>query len=150
MAGTEWLRDSVIYQIFMPSFADGDGDGIGDLKGAIAHLDHLEWLGVDAIWFNPCFDSPFRDAGCDVADYRTIAPRYGTTEDMAVFIAEARRRGIRVLLDLVAGHPRSLTTRPARSLRVLAVPGGFLCRERRASDDGRGDDHEGFFPDEGF
>ena len=104
MAGTGWLRDSVIYQIFMPSFADSDGDGIGDLNGAIAHLDHLEWLGIDAIWFNPCFASPFRDAGYDVADYLTIAPRYGTNEDMAAFIAEARRRGIRVLLDLVAGH----------------------------------------------
>jgi glycosidase len=104
MAGTGWLRDVVIYQIFMPSFADGDGDGIGDLKGAIAHLDHLEWLGIDAVWFNPCFVSPFRDAGYDVADYLTIAPRYGTNDDMAAFIAEARRRGIRVLLDLVAGH----------------------------------------------
>jgi glycosidase len=104
MAGTGWLRDSVIYQIFLPSFADGDGDGIGDLKGAIAHLDHLEWLGIDAVWFNPCFASPFRDAGYDVADYLTIAPRYGTNQDMAAFIAEARRRGIRVLLDLVAGH----------------------------------------------
>ena len=104
MAGTGWLRDSVIYQIFMPSFADSDGDGIGDLNGAIAHLDHLEWLGIDAIWFNPCFASPFRDAGYDVADYLTIAPRYGTNEDMAAFIAEARRRGIRVLLNLVAGH----------------------------------------------
>ena len=104
MAGTGWLRDSVIYQIFMPSFGDGDGDGIGDLQGAIAHLDHLEWLGIDAVWFNPCFVSPFRDAGYDVADYLTIAPRYGTNDDMAAFIAEARRRGIRVLLDLVAGH----------------------------------------------
>jgi glycosidase len=104
MAGTGWLRDSVIYQIFLPSFADGDGDGIGDLTGAIAHLDHLERLGIDAVWFSPCFASSFRDAGYDVADYLTIAPRYGTNQDMAAFIAEARRRGIRVLLDLVAGH----------------------------------------------
>ena len=104
MAGTGWLRDCVIYQLFMPSFADGDGDGIGDLKGAIAHLDHLEWLGIDAVWVNPCFVSPFRDAGYDVADYLTIAPRYGTNKDMTAFIAEAGRRGIRVLLDLVAGH----------------------------------------------
>lgn len=74
------------------------------LRGAIAHLDYLEWLGIDAIWFNPCFVSPFRDAGYDVEDYLTIAPRYGTNDDMAAFIAEARRRGIRVLLDLVSGH----------------------------------------------
>ncbi|MGB7964349.1 MAG: alpha-amylase family glycosyl hydrolase [Propionicimonas sp.] len=104
MPGTGWLRDSLIYQIFVPSFADGDGDGIGDLKGVVAHLDHLQWLGVDAIWFNPCFASPFRDAGYDVADYLSIAPRYGTNEEMIALIAEARRRGIRVLLDLVAGH----------------------------------------------
>jgi alpha-glucosidase len=104
MAGGHWLRDSVIYQIFLPSFADGDGDGIGDLTGAIARLDYLEWLGVDAVWLNPCFTSPFRDAGYDVADYLTIARRYGTNEQMATFVAEAERRGIRVLFDLVAGH----------------------------------------------
>ncbi len=99
-----WLQDGVIYQIFMPSFADGDGDGIGDIRGVMEHLDHLELLGVDVIWFNPCFASPFRDAGYDVADYLAIAPRYGTEDDMVELIAEARRRGIRVLLDLVAGH----------------------------------------------
>ena len=104
MSGAEWLRDGVIYQIFLPSFADSDGDGIGDLRGVIAHLDHLEELGVDIIWFNPCFDSPFRDAGYDVADYLAIAPRYGTEKDLTDLIAEARRRGIRVLFDLVAGH----------------------------------------------
>jgi maltose alpha-D-glucosyltransferase/alpha-amylase len=104
VAGKDWLRDGVIYQIFLPSFADGNGDGIGDLAGAVAHLDHLEWLGVDVIWFNPCFVSPFRDAGYDVADYVTIAPRYGTNEEMVALVAEAGRRGIRVLLDLVAGH----------------------------------------------
>ena len=69
-----------------------------------AHLDYLEWLGVDVIWFNPCFASPFRDAGYDVADYLTIAPRYGTNEDMVALVREAAARGIRVLLDLVAGH----------------------------------------------
>lgn len=104
MPGTEWLRDSVIYQIFLPAFADSNGDGIGDLAGAAAHLDHLEGLGIDVIWFNPCFASPFRDAGYDVADYLTIAPRYGTNDDMVAFIDQARRRGIRVILDLVAGH----------------------------------------------
>ena len=68
------------------------------------HLDYLQWLGVDVIWFNPCFASPFRDAGYDVSDYLTIAPRYGTNEDMVALIQEAKARGIRVLLDLVAGH----------------------------------------------
>jgi maltose alpha-D-glucosyltransferase/alpha-amylase len=101
---TEWLRDAVFYEIYPQSFADSNGDGIGDLPGALAHLDHLEWLGVDAVWFNPCFASPFRDAGYDVEDYLTIAPRYGTNENMVAFVEAARRRGIRVLLDLVAGH----------------------------------------------
>ena len=102
--GTAWLRDAVFYEIYPQSFADSDGDGIGDLSGALAHLDHLAWLGVDAVWFNPCFASPFRDAGYDVSDFLSIAPRYGTNDDMVAFVEAARRRGIRVLLDLVAGH----------------------------------------------
>lgn len=99
-----WLADGVIYEIYPQSFADSNGDGIGDLQGVIDHLDHLVRLGVDIIWFNPCFASPFRDAGYDVSDYLTIAPRYGTNDDMVALIEAARSRGIRVLLDLVAGH----------------------------------------------
>jgi maltose alpha-D-glucosyltransferase/alpha-amylase len=102
--GTDWLADAVLYQIYPQSFADADGDGIGDLRGVIERLDHLSWLGVDTIWFNPCFVSPFVDAGYDVADYLQIAPRYGSNEDMVELIAAAKERGIRVLLDLVAGH----------------------------------------------
>ncbi|PTT70575.1 alpha-amylase family glycosyl hydrolase [Arthrobacter sp. HMWF013] len=103
-APPEWLADAVIYEIYPQSFADSDGDGIGDLPGVLEHLDYLEWLGVDVIWFNPCFASPFRDAGYDVSDYLTIAPRYGTNADMTALVREAGKRGIRVLLDLVAGH----------------------------------------------
>ena len=68
------------------------------------HLDHLAWLGVDAVWFSPLFASPFADAGYDVSDYLSVAPRYGTNDDLAAFVDAARSRGIRVLLDLVAGH----------------------------------------------
>ena len=100
----DWLADAIIYEIYPQSFADSDGDGIGDLPGAMARLDHLEWLGVNTVWFNPCFASPFRDAGYDVSDYLRIAPRYGTNDDMVAFVAAARERGIRVILDLVAGH----------------------------------------------
>ncbi|OEJ57675.1 oligo-1,6-glucosidase [Streptomyces agglomeratus] len=99
-----WLADAVFYQIYPQSFADSDGDGIGDFNGITQHLDHLAWLGVNCVWLNPCFASPFRDAGYDVSDYLTVAPRYGTDDDLAALVEAARRRGIRVLLDLVAGH----------------------------------------------
>ncbi|MDV6284956.1 alpha-amylase family glycosyl hydrolase [Rhodococcus jostii] len=99
-----WLDDAVIYEIYPQSFADSNGDGIGDLRGVIDHLDHLVWLGVNTIWFNPCFASPFRDAGYDVADFEQIAPRYGSNDDLIALCAAAEARGIRVLLDLVAGH----------------------------------------------
>ncbi|MFF5085417.1 alpha-amylase family glycosyl hydrolase [Actinoplanes sp. NPDC000266] len=99
-----WLADAVLYEIYPQSFADSNGDGIGDLRGVIGKLDHIASLGVDAIWFNPCFASPFVDAGYDVADYLMIAPRYGTNDDMIELVREAGRRGIRVILDLVAGH----------------------------------------------
>ncbi|MEV4558546.1 alpha-amylase family glycosyl hydrolase [Kitasatospora sp. NPDC049285] len=102
--GTEWARNAVLYQIYPQSFADGDGDGIGDFAGLTERLEYLAWLGVDAVWLNPCFASPFGDAGYDVADFLTTAPRYGTPEDLAKFADAARRLGIRVLLDLVAGH----------------------------------------------
>lgn len=105
--GADWLPDAVVYEIYPQSFADSDGDGVGDFPGALAHLDHLAWLGVDTVWFNPCFASPFRDAGYDVADYDHVAPRYGTDADLVAFVDAARERGIRVLLDLVAGHTSS-------------------------------------------
>ncbi|RBM15886.1 alpha-amylase family glycosyl hydrolase [Streptomyces sp. PT12] len=99
-----WLADAVLYQIYPQSFADSDGDGIGDFAGITERLDHLEWLGVNTVWLNPCFASPFRDAGYDVSDYLSVAPRYGTADDLAALVEAAKGRGIRVMLDLVAGH----------------------------------------------
>jgi maltose alpha-D-glucosyltransferase/alpha-amylase len=99
-----WLRDAVMYQIYPQSFADANGDGIGDLAGIIDRLDYLAWLGVSVIWLNPCFASPFGDAGYDISDYFAIAPRYGTGFDIVELVEQARRRGIRVMLDLVVGH----------------------------------------------
>ncbi|MCX2732672.1 alpha-amylase family glycosyl hydrolase [Saccharopolyspora sp. NFXS83] len=99
-----WLADSVLYQLYPQSFADTDGNGIGDLRGIIEHLDHLQWLGVGAIWVNPVFPSPLTDAGYDIADYTGVHPRYGDEQDVAELVEQARKRGMRVLFDLVAGH----------------------------------------------
>ena len=99
-----WWRDGVLYQIYPRSFADSNGDGIGDLRGVIAHLDHLEWLGIDGIWLNPTMPSPNEDWGYDVADFTAVHPALGTLEDLDELIAQAGRRGIRVLLDLVPNH----------------------------------------------
>jgi alpha-glucosidase len=99
-----WWRDGVLYQIYPRSFADSNGDGIGDLRGVIARLDHLEWLGIDGIWLNPTMPSPNDDWGYDVADFTGVHPDLGTLEDLDALIAEAGRRDIRVLLDLVPNH----------------------------------------------
>lgn len=99
-----WLADAVLYQIYPQSFADSNGDGIGDLTGVESKLDYLAWLGVNTVWLNPCFASPMRDAGYDISDYFAIDPRYGSRDDLAKLVDSAARRGIRVLLDLVAGH----------------------------------------------
>ena len=99
-----WLRDAVFYEIYPQTFRDSNGDGIGDIPGIIEKLPYVKSLGCNAIWMNPCFDSPFRDAGYDVRDYKKVAPRYGTNEDLVNLFAEAHKLGIRVLLDLVPGH----------------------------------------------
>lgn len=100
----KWLDNAVFYEIYPQSFQDSNGDGIGDFQGIIRRLDYIRELGCNAVWINPCFLSPFGDAGYDVADYYTAAPRYGTNEDLKELFAEAHKRGIHVLLDLVPGH----------------------------------------------
>ncbi len=100
----KWLNKAIFYQIYPQSFYDSNNDGIGDLPGIIQKLDYIESLGVNALWINPCFVSPFNDAGYDIADYYQVAPRYGTNSDLKQLFTEARQRGIRVLLDLVPGH----------------------------------------------
>lgn len=100
----EWLKDAVFYEIYPQSFKDTNGDGIGDLNGIIEKLDYVKDLGANALWINPCFDSPFKDAGYDVRDYKKVAPRYGTNEDLVRLFETAHEKGIKVLLDLVPGH----------------------------------------------
>lgn len=101
---TPWWQDAVIYQIYPRSFADSDSDGIGDIPGIIGKLDYLEKLGIDAIWLSPVFRSPQDDNGYDISDYRDIDPLFGTLEDMDRLIAEAKKRGIRIIMDLVLNH----------------------------------------------
>ena len=99
-----WLRDAVFYEIYPQSFYDTNGDGIGDINGIVEKLDYVKSLGCNALWLNPCYDSPFKDAGYDVRDYKKVAPRYGTNNDLYRLFGEAHRRGMHVLLDLVPGH----------------------------------------------
>lgn len=101
---TEWLKDAVFYEIYPQSFYDSNADGIGDLRGIEQKLPYLETLGVNAIWMNPCFDSSFFDAGYDVRDYYSVAPRYGTNEDLKHLMQAVHSRGMHLLLDLVPGH----------------------------------------------
>ena len=101
---TKWLKDAVFYEIYPQSFYDTNGDGIGDFNGIIEKLDYIKSLGCNALWINPCFDSPFKDAGYDVRDYKKVAARYGTNNDLYRLFGEAHKKGIRVLLDLVPGH----------------------------------------------
>ncbi|MFI7461875.1 glycoside hydrolase family 13 protein [Nonomuraea sp. NPDC049646] len=109
--GDAWWREAVVYQIYPRSFADADGDGQGDLPGALARLDHLADLGVDAVWLSPFYPSPLADGGYDVADYTDVDPRYGTLADFDAYVAAATARDIKVIVDIVpnhcsAAHPR--------------------------------------------
>ncbi|MCW5850516.1 MAG: alpha-glucosidase [Anaerolineae bacterium] len=104
MESLKWWQKAVFYQIYPRSFADGNGDGIGDFQGMTARLDHLRDLGVDAIWLSPHYPSPFLDCGYDIADYTAVGPEYGSLQDFTVFLNEAHARGLRVILDLVLNH----------------------------------------------
>ncbi len=99
-----WWTSAVIYQIYPKSFADSNGDGVGDLLGILDHVDHLSALGVDAVWLSPIYASPGDDNGYDISDYRSIDPAFGTLEDFDLVVAELHRRGIRLVMDLVVNH----------------------------------------------
>lgn len=100
----DWLSNAIFYEVYPQSFQDTNADGIGDFKGIIKRLDYIKELGCNAIWMNPCYDSPFMDAGYDVTDYYKVAPRYGTNEDLKELFDEIHKREMHILLDLVPGH----------------------------------------------
>ena len=99
-----WWKEAVVYQIYPKSFQDSDGDGIGDIPGIISRLDYLKKLGIDAIWLSPVYRSPQDDNGYDISDYQDIEPMFGTMEDMEQLFVEAKKRGIRIMMDLVLNH----------------------------------------------
>src|ERR687893_663180 len=99
-----WWRSAVVYQVYLRSFADGNGDGIGDLAGLRARLPYLSWLGVDALWINPHYPSGGADGGYDVVDYRAVDPEYGDVSDVEALVADARKLGLKVVLDVVPNH----------------------------------------------
>ena len=131
----DWWRDAVIYQVYIRSFADGDGDGVGDLAGVRSRLPYLAELGVDAIWVTPFYPSPMADGGYDVADYRDIAPIFGTLDDADALVREAHERRLRVILDLVPNHT---SDQHAWFQAALAAGPGSSERARFVFKPGRG------------
>ncbi|QIJ63743.1 glycoside hydrolase family 13 protein [Streptomyces sp. JB150] len=131
----DWWRQAVIYQVYPRSFADADGDGLGDLKGITQRLTHLAALGVDALWLSPFYPSELADGGYDVADYRDVDPRLGTLDDFAAMAAEAHRLGLKVIVDLVPNHTSHQHVWFQEALR--AGPGS-AARDRYVFRDGRG------------
>jgi alpha-glucosidase len=134
LTGNLWWTGAVVYQVYPRSFADWDGDGIGDLPGLISRLEYLEDLGVDAIWLTPFYPSPLRDGGYDVADYTSVDPRLGTLDDFDTLVQRAGDRGIRVIIDLVPNHCSS--DHPLFQQALAAAPGSperelFLFRDGR-------------------
>ena len=103
-ASPPWWHDAVGYQVYVRSFADSDGDGLGDLAGVRSRLDHLEWLGVDVVWITPVYPSPMIDMGYDVAHHCAIDPRYGTLDDFDALVTDVHRRGMRLIVDIVPNH----------------------------------------------
>ena len=132
-----WWRAAAIYQLYVRSFADGDGDGIGDLAGARAHLAYLAALGIDAIWFNPWYPSPMADAGYDISDYRSIDPVFGTLDDADALISEAHALDIKIIIDVVPNHG---SDRHPWFAAALAAGPGSVERSRFWFRPGRGPD----------
>src|SRR3954451_23281822 len=136
-ASTDWWREAVFYQIYVRSFADGNGDGVGDLPGIRSRLPYLADLGVDAIWITPFYPSPMDDHGYDVADPRDVEPVFGDLAEFDALLADAHERGVRVTIDLVPNHS---SDRHEWFQAALAAGPGSPERARYIFRDGRGPD----------
>ncbi|MCC5582153.1 alpha-amylase, partial [Microtetraspora sp. AC03309] len=132
---TRWWRDAVIYQVYVRSFADGNGDGVGDLLGVRSRLRYLAELGVDAIWLTPFFTSPMADFGYDVADYRDVDPIFGSLADAKALLDDAHRHGLKVIVDVVPNHT---SDRHEWFVAALAAGPGSPERDRYIFREGRG------------
>ncbi|MFF8942436.1 glycoside hydrolase family 13 protein [Streptomyces sp. NPDC014864] len=131
----DWWRQAVVYQVYPRSFADADGDGLGDIRGITQRLTHLAALGVDALWLSPFYPSELADGGYDVADHRDVDPRLGTLDDFDTMVAEAHRLGLKVIADIVPNH----TSRQHRWFEeALRAGPGSPARDRYVFRDGRG------------
>ncbi|HEX6969754.1 MAG TPA: glycoside hydrolase family 13 protein [Micromonosporaceae bacterium] len=135
--GADWWRGAVVYQVYVRSFADSDGDGVGDLPGVRSRLPYLRDLGVDALWLTPFYTSPMVDGGYDVADYRDVDPMFGTLADFDALVADAHALGLRIIVDLVPNHTSSAHP---WFVAALAAPPGSPARDRYLFRDGRGPD----------
>ncbi|MFG2003543.1 glycoside hydrolase family 13 protein [Spirillospora sp. NPDC048911] len=153
MTRSPWWRDAVVYEVYVRSFADSDGDGEGDLEGVRSRLGHLRELGVDALWITPFYRSPLADGGYDVADYRDVDPRFGDLDDFDALVADAHAHGLRLIVDIVPNHT---SDRHPWFQEALAAPPGSPARERylfrrgrppgegSSSDAGHGEDSSSF------
>lgn len=135
----DWWREAVIYQVYPRSFADANGDGMGDLPGIRSRLPYLRDLGVDAVWLSPFYSSPQADAGYDVADYRVVDPMFGTLDDAVALIADAHHHGLRIIVDLVPNH---CSDQHEWFQRALSEGPGSRQRERFHFRDGKGEHGE--------
>lgn len=138
-AGAEWWRNAVIYQIYPRSFADSNGDGIGDLVGISSKLSYLSSLGIDAIWLSPFYRSPQLDGGYDIADYCDVDPLFGTMDDFDRMLRQAHDKGIKVIIDLVPNHTSSAHNWFQSALKT---PMGSAERNRYHFRDGKGENGE--------
>ncbi len=135
VAALPWWQRGVLYEVYLPSFADSNGDGFGDLRGLIGKLDYLEWLGVDGVWVSSFYESPFRDCGFDISNHRAVDARFGTIEDVEELARELHRRNMKLIVGFVPNHTsiEHAWFRDAQSSRSAAHRDYYIWRDTPAA-----------------